>query len=355
MTSFRDRIQKGIEGKYSGLENGFKVLNKIIYRIQRGIIILIGGLSGAGKSKLVNFMLLNAIQDAAARGTQCHVFYYSFEIGEAVMKANFLSAHIFKKYGISIPPEKINGFGDNRLTLSELASVELEIGYIDDLFSKIHFRFNPMHPTAIFMDMFKFAETVGTFTYTLFTGENGKEEKTVKGYIPNDPEAYYIGVIDHMALLNSEQGLSLKQLIDKLSAYNVWMRNICNWSFLELQQFNSALNSIDRQKFKGVDLSPGQSDFKDSGNPYQDADIAMGIFNPWKLDIKESDGYDLKTLQSYYRQIKVIKNRIGFDNVTVGTVFDAKSENFIELPQASVMNQDRSLYEKYLRMVSPSH
>lgn len=345
MTSFRDRIQKGLEGKYSGLENGFKVLNKIIYRIQRGIYLLVGGLSGAGKSKLVNFMLLNAIQDAVIKGVKCHVFYYSFEIGESVMKANFLSAHIFKKYGISVPPEVINGFGDNRLTTVQLKLVDSEIDYIEDLFSKIHFRFNPMHPTAIFMDMFKFAETVGKFTHLHFKNSKGEDDKTVNGYIPDDPEAYYIAVIDHIGLLGDEQGLQLKGLIDKMSAYFIWIRNICGWSPIVLQQFNQTLNSTDRQKFKGVDLSPQQNDFKDSGNPYQDCDIGMGIFNPWKLDMKESMGYSLSIFKSCFRMIKVIKNRIGYDNTSVGTLFDPKSENFIELPDPNEMT--RELYEEY--------
>ncbi len=350
MTSFRDRIQKGIEGKYSGLENGFKVLNKIIYRIQRGLYYLIGGLSGSGKSKLVNFMLLNAIQDAEKKGVACHVFYYSFEIGESVMKANMLSAHLSKKYDVVIPPEKINGFGDNRLTPEELEMVDAEIEYIEDLFSRIHFRFNPMHPTAVFMDLFKFAESIGKFTYTFFTDSEGKENKTVKGYVANDPEAYVLVVMDHIALLGDEEKLDLKGKIDRMSKHFVWLRNICGHTFFVLSQFNSALNSVERIKFKGVDLSPGQSDYKDSGCPYADSDVAMGIFNPWKLDIKESDGYNLQLLQSWYRQIKIIKSRIGFDNITIGTVFNARSENFIELPPAKDMT--REMYEEYRKLVS---
>ena len=46
MSSLKQRIQDGRDGKYKGLDNGLKDINKYIFNILRGVYTLIGGLSG---------------------------------------------------------------------------------------------------------------------------------------------------------------------------------------------------------------------------------------------------------------------------------------------------------------------
>ena len=90
------------------------------------------------------------------------------------------------------------------------------------------------------------------------------------------------------------------------------------FSFINIQQFNQGLSSVERSKFKGVDLSPQQSDFKDSTNPYQDADVVLGTMCPYKLDMNTCLGYDIKKLKDKMIMLKVIKNRLSRDNVAIG-------------------------------------
>ena len=71
-------------------------------------------------------------------------------------------------------------------------------------------------------------------------------------------------------LLSLERSFTLKENLDKMSEYAVRLRNLFGLTPIFLQQYNQSLNSVDRQKFKGVDISPQQNDFKDSSNPYQD-------------------------------------------------------------------------------------
>ena len=117
--TFEERIQEGLKGKYAGLDNGFSRINKYIFGIQRGCYYLLGGLSGAAKTTLVDFMLIKAIQDAESKGIPINIFYYSLEIDEFSKKANWLSVLIYNKYGIIIPPETIKGLGDFILVLKE--------------------------------------------------------------------------------------------------------------------------------------------------------------------------------------------------------------------------------------------
>jgi len=88
--NLEERIQAGINGKFQGLSNGFKRINKEIHGIQRGVYTLLGGLSGTYKTTLADFMLLNALSDAEAQGIEINVFYYSYEIDELSKKCNWL-------------------------------------------------------------------------------------------------------------------------------------------------------------------------------------------------------------------------------------------------------------------------
>src|SRR5690606_25144934 len=109
-----------------------------------------------------------------------------------------------------------------------------------------------------------------------------------------------------------------------------------------LSQFNDGLSTVERQKHKGVDLSPQQTDFKDSRNPYADADVVIGLMNPWKLDMANCMGYDLKTFKDKFIMFKIIKNRLSRDNIAKALLAHPQSGSFEELPIPSSID-----YTKY--------
>lgn len=104
-------------------------------------------------------------------------------------------------------------------------------------------------------------------------------------------------------------------------------------------QLTIHVSSVERAKFKGVDISPQQSDFKDSTNPYADADVVLGLMNPHKMDMEKCISYDINVpgsilnLKDSFRMLKVIKNRLSKDNIVIGLLFLPKSGSFIELPK----------------------
>lgn len=105
------------------------------------------------------------------------------------------------------------------------------------------------------------------------------------------------------------------------------------------------MNSVDRQKFKGIDVSPQQNDFKDSTNPYTDADIVLGIMNAYKMDMETCLGYNINVdranynLKDRFRMLKVIKNRMGRDNIALGLLFVPEGGYFEELPLAKELGK----------------
>lgn len=335
--NLKTRIKEGIDGQYSGLSNGFNRLNDVIFGVQRRCYTLLGGQSGTYKTTLVDFMLLNAIEDAKQKGIKLNVFYYSFEIDRITKQCNWLSQIIFNKYKVSIPPEKIKGLGGNKLTVEEVHYIYESLEYIDKMFDEINFTFNPTNPTGVYNELWAFGEANGEviktpYTYTDNEGKvhNGKK---ITGYKPHDPSTYTLVIMDHMALMKKERGFETKALIDKYSEYCIELKNQFGFSFINIQQFNQGLSSVDRAKFKGIDLSPQQSDFKDSTNPYQDADVVLGTMCPYKLDMDSCLGYDIKRLKDKMIMLKIIKNRLSKDNIAIGLYVDAAKGSFEELPK----------------------
>ena len=332
--TLEERIYAGVEGKFQGLSNGFKRINKEIHGLQRGVYTLLGGLSGTYKTTLADYMLLNAINDAESQKLEINVFYYSYEIDELSKKCNWLSVIIKNKYNVTIPPEVIKGFGDNRLTPLELDYVKKEIPTVNALFSKINFRFKSTNPTGIYNEMWQYLSSKGTFTYVEYTDSEGNSKRKIDKFTPNNPEAYNIIVLDHLLLLKKERGFSDKEVIDKASEYMVELRNMFNVSCIFISQFNDGLSSIDRAKFKGVDISPQITDFKSSRNPYADADVVLATMSAFKMDMPTCLGYDVNKLKESFLMLKVIKNRLGRDNIAIGLLANPKAGSFTELPPA---------------------
>lgn len=348
--TFEERIKEGLNGKYSGLSNGLDRINKYIFGIQRSCYTLIGGLSGAAKTTFVDFTLINAIQDAEAKNIPINVFYYSLEIDEFSKKANWLSVLIYNKYDIIITPETIKGLGSFRLTEDELEIVKSETEKLNKIWSKINWIWESVNPTGIYKSMWNFMEKRGTFQKEKYIDEFNNEKERIVKFINHNPEEYNIVIGDHLALLRLESRdgkmFTLKENLDKISEYSVRLRNLFGMTLIWLQQFNQGLNSVERQKFKGVDITPQQSDFKDSTNPYQDADIVLGIMNAYKMDMDKCLGYNINVesaiynLRDRFRLLKVIKNRLSRDNISIGLLFQAEAGYFEELPRFNEISQE---------------
>lgn len=239
--TFKERIREGLSGKYQGLNNGFKRINKYIFGIQRGCYTLIGGLSGAAKTTLVDFMLINAIQDAESKNIPINIFYYSLEIDEFSKKANWLSVLIYNKYNIIISPETIKGLGDFRLSTDEQELVDSEYIELEKVWNKINWIWESTNPTGIYKSAWDFMSKRGKFEYQDYINEFGKPQKRISKYINNNPDEYNIIVGDHLTLLSIERNFTLKENIDKLSEYNVKLRNLFGMTLIWLQQFNDGL------------------------------------------------------------------------------------------------------------------
>lgn len=300
----------------------------------------------AAKTTFVDFNIINAIQDAESKNIPINIFYYSLEIDEYSKKANWLSVIIYNKYNIIIPPEKIKGLGSFRLNQEEQDIVDNCIPDLNKIWNKINWIWESTNPTGIYKAMWNHMSSRGEFQYEDYQDENDETKKRIVRYTLKNPDEYNIVIGDHLSLLHLERGFTLKQNLDKISEYSVRLRNLFGMTIIWLSQFNQGLSSVERQKFKGVDISPQQSDFKDSTNPYQDCDISLGLMNAYKMDMETCLNYNINkpganyNLRDRFRLLKIIKNRLSRDNISIGLLFQAESGTFEELPKSNEINDE---------------
>ena len=148
-------------------------------------------------------------------------------------------------------------------------------------------------------------------------------------YTPNNPDAMCMLVIDHLALLDPEAGLSTKANMDQMSRNAIKLRNICQTTLVFIQQFSTDLLHHKRDQVgklqeakKASAIIPNRLDFGDSKSVYRDASVVIGLVKPYAFDINSFLGLNTQPpvrggLGSYATVMCLMKNRDGSDMKTI--------------------------------------
>lgn len=172
----------------------------------------------------------------------------------------------------------------------------------------------PENPTGLNKHLLSHAKENGTFLeekYYILNEAGKREEKTrITGYVPKDPEKYHIIITDHIRKLRRERGFTMKENIDKWLEYSTILRNLCYWTFIHIIHSNRNLSNADRMRMAGEFIFPTADDCKDSGNPAEECNIFMTLFNPndEKYNLKRHFGVELEGFPNY-RSLHITESR----------------------------------------------
>lgn len=327
-----ERIQRGKEGLNKGLPMGFNRLREYIPDIQQGTYYVVGAEAGVGKSSFVNSCFVYNPFDWVMNNEtdiKFKVIYYSFEIEKTLQIAKAICRKIYLDYGLLLDINYILSRGKNRISEEHYDIVTKCKDYFDAMSDIVEIRDAGQNPTGIWYDMIK------------YSNENGKwvqKDEFTNEYIPKNKNLYTIVIVDHSGLTKVEQGFSKKENIDKLSNYFITLRNKCNFTPVLISQFNRALSSTDRVKIDR--LLPQASDFKETGNIIEDANVVFGLFGPSRYNIPTFRGYDITRLKHRFVNLNIVKNRDGESDKSLGMLFVGEVGHFVELPKASEMTDE---------------
>lgn len=155
-------------------------------------------------------------------------------------------------------------------------------------------------------------------------------------------------MVDHVGLVDKEQGFRTKDSVDKISEYFVkYLRNRYNFTCVAIQQQAAETEGLEAIKQKK--MLPSTAGLGDSKYTARDCDIAFGLFDPSKFGLPSWLGYKIQDetnqgLRNYARFLYVLANRNGEMGGICPLFFDGAVCNFEELPKPDDINGITQFY-----------
>jgi hypothetical protein len=334
--NFIETFKKGKLGKNIGLNTGLSNLNKAINGLQKRTIIGVAAPPKCGKSKLVDAhtiiypYLLNENADI-------EWIYFSYEMDRVQKEFAFTVFFLYhdfhmthfnwknKQYSITTDylMGRLQDENNEPIIVDKEIEEKIKVIYsnrIVPLFGeydgenkkiksgKINFVENKMDADQMNTFIVNYAKERGRFVYN--------STNQIASYIPDNPDKYVIIITDTLRKIKVKTNTSLKENVDSWISHSVFLRNICQYTFVHIIHTNRSLSSIERLKYNSEFIYPTGDDTKDTGNLSEECDFFLTLFNPndEKYGIVKHFGLDLfdaseNLLYPNYRSLHLVESR----------------------------------------------
>jgi hypothetical protein len=296
---------------------------------------LVGGLTGSGKTSFIDdAFVLNPFDwyiMQKAPNIKLRIIYRSMERSRTYKLAKWVSRKIFIDHAMIVPVSKLLGWNE-KMTKDE-----------HDLFLMYEDYMNQMNDVITIIDGPENAVGVAKElkAHALQNGRIEQVDEFNKRYFPNNENEITIVIIDHIGLLKTTKDQTTKkQAIDKMSDELRYARDFYGYTPVVVSQFNRDISNPIR--IKNGDVEPQLEDFAESSQTQNDADVVLALFDPMRYKVADPSGYALDKLKDefgakYFRNLRLIKNSYGEDDVRIGLGFMGQIGMFKELKKRKDM------------------
>lgn len=335
------RRQKILDGGINSIPSPFVRFRTDFLGVEQGKYYVVTASTKASKTQFASFTFLYTPLLFAYHNpdkVRLKIFYYALEETPEDVMRRFMSHLIYKmsEGELEISPEDLmSSRNDKPLPKKVLDFMEREdFKKILEFFENSIIFSTSGNPTGVYKECKEYAEEHGTVRYkkVKVKDELGIEKEVDKFdfYEPDDIDEYKIIIYDHVSLISTERGLTLKQSIDKLSEYCVLLRNRYGYSPVVIQQQAFAGESLDA--FKENKIRPTVANLSDSKYPSRDCNICIGLFSPYKHELPDYKGYNISILKDNVRFAEVLINRGGQQGGLIALYFNGAVCDWKELP-----------------------
>ena len=330
----KHEVELGLTGRNNGIPMGFDRLNRYI-GIRKSMYFLVGGLTGSGKTSFIDdAFVLNPFDWYISQkdpGIKLRIIYRSMERSRTYKLAKWVSRKIFIDQGMIIPVSKLLGWNE-KMTKDE-----------HDLFLMYEDYMNQMNDVITIIDGPENAVGIAKElkAHALQHGKIEQVDEFNKRYFPDNENEITLVIIDHIGLLKTTKDQTTKkQAIDKMSDELRYARDFYGHTPVVVSQFNRDISNPIR--IKNGDVEPQLEDFAESSQTQNDADVVLALFDPMRYKVADPSGYDLNKLKDefgakYFRNLRLIKNSYGEDDVRIGLGFMGQIGMFKELKKRKDM------------------
>lgn len=325
--------------------------------IEQGKYYLVSASSKVGKTQITDWLFLyNSIQQILDNGLDIRlkVFYFSLEMSKEEKMLACFSNILYIKEGIRISPTDLKSTRAHRILDPQiLALLEKYKPYFDKIEEVVEFIDDIRHPYGIYNLVRKYALANGTI-YTRQININGEITEVEDYYEPNDPDEYVMVIIDHISLISTEKRngaqTSLHESISILSSdYLIKLRNRFKYIPVVIQQQSAAQESVENKKANR--LKPTLDGLADNKLTQRDANLILGLFSPFRHEVPEYYGYDIRTFKDNIRFLEILGGREGGGGTLCPLYFDGAVNFFRELPRPDDVAGMQKVYSQlnYIR------
>ena len=334
MLSIFDRVLDQIEENRHKKDNCIPFSEKLprfsrfVSGIEKKKYYLISGASGSGKSQFVDeFFVFNPLEFVLENETNVKVkiLYYSFELDADTKVKQWIRRRLYNKYGLIVDAQTIDSVGYYRPSDAVMMAIKETREFFEKAGEHIKMIDTPKTAKEILAEIHEFAKTNGKIHET-----NGEFDY----YEPSEKDQYVIVIVDHYSLLKVPNN-NIKASIEELSQGFVDIRNKYGYTLVPLQQQSAESENIEH--FKLSKLEPSKQGLAESKLTYNDCDLALGLFCPYKHELKSYRSYNIGELGDNFRNLSVFKHRYGVPHLNTGLYFDGCVGYFKELPKGKEM------------------
>lgn len=333
-------IDRGRSGEVAKLKTNIPKLDEVIYGIKQGYTYLIGGATGAGKSSFARSIFIDNVYDQYKLINDSSKFDVKFldftlEIPPSLNLATTITRKAFLDYQKILPVNKLFSWTGTVLAEEDYRIVQSYKDWAREYQRKFITVDSEVSPNLYHDILMEAAKTVGTFS------REGRYIDECGHYTPNNPNLYMIVLFDtlNLAATDSEH-TTVKSSIDRISKIGLRFRNKCNFIIVDVQQYNSDVQTTDRARF-GVQ-GPTLKDFMESSGPTKDSTVVLGLYSPI-LYLRDEQttwrGYNMEVLKNWLVSIHVLKNRYGQASRYIPCKFDGAVSLFTQLKAANEMGE----------------
>ena len=359
MLSLEERRERLLNNKLNCIPSPFKRFREDFIGIEQGSHIVVTASTKGAKSQFTSYTFIYKpllFCYFTKADVDYKVIYFPLEETPERILERFISwlLYDFTHGKVRISPK------DLRSTVTPVSEEILELIGTDEIQDIINyfeehvlFPTEKPNPTGMYYYCKKYAEEHGK-VYTKpgkYTDDLGviHNYEAFDYYESDNPNEYRVIITDTTNLIDTERGMTLKQSMDKWSEYGAkYLRNRYKYTFIEIQQ--QAFEAESNDSFKLGKMKPSVANLSDSKYSSRNADLVLGLFSPFRMGLKEYEGYDITKFRDNIRFLEVLVNRNGQMGGVCPLFFDGAVCQFEELPRPDNKSEITKIYN-YLRHI----
>lgn len=388
---FISQVDASMRGEVTFIPNPLDRVGKV-FNLMQSRYTLVSGATGSGKTSFVDYTYVLApfsyLKDCE-EDIHWECAYFSLERKAMFKHAKWVSWLIYRDHKLRVSADELMGWGPSPVNDKGYELIRSYDQEISEILEKVHIYEGKSNVALIRKVIQRKSLELGTFYKTDEEGiyvnhspiiserfsDKGLVEQTKTGpkpyilykhdgvefklyqddhkYFLKNPKTFFFIILDGINLLGD------KEVLDAVSISLAEARDYYGFSPVVVTQQNRALGDVQRLKLHGADLSPQLEDIFKSSQMGFDADLVLGLFDPFRYKAYNADGcyegYYLKSDSSKvhspstqapsghsrFRSLHILKNSFGSDGNKFGLKFLGESNHFETLPLPGTAEMDK--------------